>query len=94
MRLSITMSLLVIVGICLGGCSGSPAVGNYIADNLPPWAGGLPKNTPPRPGSARYAAYLRAIKGQPPLQTVQRHHVKPTKVGARVARSHHLASAR
>jgi hypothetical protein len=29
------------------------------ADVLPQWAGGLPADAPPRPGTARYDAYMK-----------------------------------
>jgi hypothetical protein len=44
----------------LGGCS---TVNGYLAsgmsDNLPHWAGGLPPDAPPRPGSAKYDDFMR-----------------------------------
>jgi hypothetical protein len=30
-----------------------------ISDSIPAWAGGLPADAPPRPGSARYDEYMR-----------------------------------
>jgi len=42
--------ILLIVAALLGSCS---SAGDYI----PHWAGGLPKDTPPRPGTPEYDAY-------------------------------------
>ena len=44
----------------LGGCSSinerlAPAIG----DTIPQWAGGLPKDVPPRRGTAEYDAYMQ-----------------------------------
>lgn len=30
-----------------------------LADYVPQWAGGLPSDAPPRPGTAKYEAYMR-----------------------------------
>ena len=59
------MRIVLVIGLVLGGpllgsCSSMSA---SIADNLPEWAGGLPKGTPPRPGSPGYEAYLRSLGG-------------------------------
>jgi hypothetical protein len=53
------------IGVVLGGAllASCSATSGYIADGLPEWAGGLPKGTPPRPGSPGYEAYLREIHG-------------------------------
>ncbi len=61
----LTMRILMVVGVVFGGallasCSSTSA---FVADTLPEWAGGLPKGTPPRPGTPGYEAYLRAVHG-------------------------------
>ena len=43
---------LVFAGTVLASCSGG-VVGDY----LPQWAGGAPKNLPPRPGTPEYDAF-------------------------------------
>jgi len=59
MRIVLVISL-VLGSVLLASCS---STGAYIGDNLPEWAGGLPKGTPPRPGSPGYDAYLRSLSG-------------------------------
>ena len=59
------MRIVLVIGVVTGGallasCSSMSA---YVADGLPEWAGGLPKGTPPRPGTPGYDAYLRNISG-------------------------------
>src|SRR5579863_2666809 len=50
----------VILAGVLGGCSSiNEKVGPTIADTLPAWAGGLPKDAPPRKGTPEYDAYMR-----------------------------------
>ena len=44
---------LVLAGIVLAACSSGGVVGDY----LPQWAGGAPKNLPPRPGTPEYDAF-------------------------------------
>jgi hypothetical protein len=44
---------LIVAGTILGSCS---SAGNLVGDYLPAAAGGLPKGTPPRPGTPEYDA--------------------------------------
>jgi hypothetical protein len=45
---------LIIAGSMLASCAGS---GRNLGDYVPVWAGGLPKNAPPRPGTPEYDAW-------------------------------------
>jgi hypothetical protein len=48
------------LGGVLGGCSSiNERMGPAVADTLPSWAGGLPKDAPPRKGTPEYDAYMR-----------------------------------
>ncbi len=61
------LRLLCIAALCLllSGCGlplddlRSKASGT-IADLMPTWMGGLPKEVPPRPGDPKYAEWLKA----------------------------------
>jgi hypothetical protein len=44
---------ILISAALLGSCSSMGSVGDYI----PRWAGGLPKDAPPRPGTPEYEAF-------------------------------------
>jgi hypothetical protein len=59
------MRIVLVIGLVLGSAllASCSSTGAYIGDNLPEWAGGLPKGTPPRPGSPGYEAYLRGLGG-------------------------------
>ena len=51
---------LSLMGFALGGCGSinqkmSASMGDYI----PQWAGGLPADAPPRPGTAKYDEFMR-----------------------------------
>jgi hypothetical protein len=69
----LTMRIVLVIGVVLGGVllASCSSTGAYIGDNLPEWAGGLPKGTPPRPGSPGYDAYLRDISGDHTATAVQ-----------------------
>jgi hypothetical protein len=55
-----TIAAFALAGAILGGCSSiNEKIGPTIADTLPAWAGGLPKDAPPRRGSPEYDAYMK-----------------------------------
>jgi|ERR1700736_3733725 hypothetical protein len=44
----------------LGGCGSiNEKLAAGISDTLPHWAGGLPADAPPRPGTAKYEEFMR-----------------------------------
>jgi hypothetical protein len=57
--------LFVLIGLALLTCglSGCGTINANLAagvsDTLPHWAGGLPADAPPRPGSAKYDEFMR-----------------------------------
>ena len=56
----VTMTALALAGAMLGGCSSiNERMGPVVADTLPAWAGGLPKDAPPRKGTPEYDAYMK-----------------------------------
>jgi hypothetical protein len=52
------MALVIFAGI-LASCSGSNP-GDYV----PVWAGGIPKNAPPRPGTPEYDAFRKNLEDE------------------------------
>ena len=53
-------ALIVLVASGLGGCGAINAhLAAGISDYVPHWAGGLPADAPPRPGSAKYDEYMK-----------------------------------
>jgi hypothetical protein len=50
------VTLLLIAATALASCA---EVSHTVADLVPHWAGGLPKNTPPRPGTPEYDAWVQ-----------------------------------
>jgi hypothetical protein len=51
---------LVIASIVLASCSS----GGVVGDVLPEWAGGAPKNMPPRPGTPEYEAFRQKMDAE------------------------------
>jgi hypothetical protein len=61
-----TYKVATLIGLCLitpltAGCS---SIGDFMADSLPHWAGGLPAGAPPRPSDPRYEEYERALQAK------------------------------
>jgi hypothetical protein len=55
-----TLIGLALLTCGLGGCGTINAnLAAGISDTLPQWAGGLPADAPPRPGSAKYDEFMR-----------------------------------
>ena len=56
----VLIAAFALAGIALAGCSSiNERVGPTIADTLPQWAGGMPKDVPPRKGTPEYDAYMK-----------------------------------
>jgi hypothetical protein len=57
------LTLLVVVAIQACGLAGCGTINERIAagvsDVIPAWAGGLPADAPPRPGTAKYDEFMR-----------------------------------
>jgi hypothetical protein len=55
-----TLIGLALLTCGLGGCGTINAnLAAGISDTLPNWAGGLPPDAPPRPGSAKYEEFMK-----------------------------------
>ena len=55
-RSAVSAVAVISLSLTLAGCSN---LATFLADNIPQWAGGLPKDAPPRAGDARYAEYFK-----------------------------------
>ena len=57
------LALLIVVAIQACGLAGCGTINERIAagvsDIIPAWAGGLPADAPPRPGTVKYDEYMR-----------------------------------
>jgi hypothetical protein len=57
------LTLMIALALAACGLSGCGSINGYLAtgmsDYLPQWAGGLPPDVPPRPGTAKYDEFMR-----------------------------------
>jgi len=63
-----TTALLLGLGLVLASCGGAANGGGfagYVSDHWPHWAGGMPDDVPPRPGTPGYEAFIAHSEGQP-----------------------------
>ena len=59
-RQTVLIIALALSGAMLGGCSSiNERMGPVVGDTLPHWAGGLPRDVPPRKGTPEYEAYMK-----------------------------------
>jgi uncharacterized protein YceK len=78
-----TLVALSLAGCALSGCGTineklSAGMGDYI----PQWAGGLPPDAPPRPGTAKYEEYMKERERQRLIPAAEREQqAKPDQSG-------------
>ncbi len=57
------IATILTVALAGGGLTGCGTINDKVAggvsDAIPAWAGGLPADAPPRPGTAKYDEYMR-----------------------------------
>jgi hypothetical protein len=49
------LTAALVLSLALAACAG---LSNSVSDNWPTWAGGMPKDVPPRPGAAGYEEFI------------------------------------
>ena len=58
-RATAVLTLALLAGV-LGGCGTiNEKLADGMGDYIPQWAGGLPADAPPRPGTAKYDEYMK-----------------------------------
>jgi hypothetical protein len=64
------MRAALVIGVMMSGLltASCSSVSSFVADTIPPWAGGLPAGTPPRAGTPEYEAYWKSLSGNEPLR--------------------------
>jgi hypothetical protein len=62
-RLRHRAAAVLTLALVAGGLSGCGTINEKLADGMgdyiPQWAGGLPADAPPRPGTAKYDEYMK-----------------------------------
>jgi hypothetical protein len=59
-RQAMALAATVVVCLTLPSCS---SFSNLVSDNVPMWAGGMPKDVPPRPGAPGYDDFIAHQQG-------------------------------
>lgn len=54
-------TIVLLTGLALGSCA---SVSATVSDHWPTWAGGMPKDVPPRPGAPGYDEFLVHQQGK------------------------------
>jgi hypothetical protein len=67
--LIVAMSL---AGVALSGCGTINEKMTAVGDYVPLWAGGLPADAPPRPGTAKYDEYMKERERQRLMPAAER----------------------
>ena len=63
----------VLTGCSLSGCGTINAnLAAGVSDAIPAWAGGMPADAPPRPGTAKYDEYMREREKQRLMPAAER----------------------
>ncbi|MBR0694917.1 hypothetical protein [Bradyrhizobium lablabi] len=56
----LVMAAVVLAASALGGCGTiNEKLAGGVGDVIPAWAGGLPADAPPRPGTAKYDEFMK-----------------------------------
>jgi hypothetical protein len=72
------LTLYTLLAWSLTGCSSiNEKLSTGMGDYIPQWAGGLPADAPPRPGTAKYDEYIRERERNRLLPADQRNESKP-----------------
>jgi hypothetical protein len=59
LRQPVLLAASALLAAALSGCGTvNEKMSETMGDYIPQWAGGLPKDAPPRPGTAKYDAYM------------------------------------
>jgi hypothetical protein len=55
-----TIAALSLAGLALSGCGTiNEKLAAGVSDAIPAWAGGMPADAPPRPGTAKYDEFMK-----------------------------------
>ncbi len=75
------MAALILCALLVGSLAGCSSINEKLStgvgDYVPLWAGGLPADAPPRPGTAKYDEYMREREKNRLLPADQRTDSKP-----------------
>ncbi|WP_022722178.1 hypothetical protein [Rhodopseudomonas sp. B29] len=86
MRVRLSRSLAVLTAAAmLCGLTGCGTINEKLSegmgDYVPQWAGGLPADAPPRPGTAKYDAYMKEQERLRAMPAAERAKIEGTQPG-------------
>ncbi|MDP1867483.1 MAG: hypothetical protein Q8L13_14235 [Bradyrhizobium sp.] len=75
----LAIALAVTIASCgLGGCGSiNEKIAAGMSDAIPQWAGGLPADVPPRPGTAKYDEFMQERERKRLQPAAERDDAKP-----------------
>jgi hypothetical protein len=76
-RLAVLIATTLLAGSLAGCSSVNEKLSSGMGDYIPQWAGGLPADAPPRPGTAQYDEYMKERERNRLLPADQRPTAKP-----------------
>jgi hypothetical protein len=78
-----TIVAILLAGFALSGCGTiNEKLSSSVGDYIPQWAGGLPPDAPPRPGTAKYEEYMKERERQRLIPAAEREQqAKPDQSG-------------
>ena len=79
-RLVLIPLIAMATASCLSGCA---STGPNMGDLIPQWAGGLPADAPPRPGTPQYDAFMKERERRRQMPAAERDKLPP--VGSETA---------
>jgi hypothetical protein len=66
LRMDARLAIALACALLLPALSACGSIGSAVSDVVPEWAGGLPKDAPPRPGTPEYEEFRRRLENPPP----------------------------
>jgi hypothetical protein len=73
-RLVLLPLIATAMASCLSGCA---STGPNMGDLIPQWAGGLPADAPPRPGTPQYDAFMKERERRRQMPAAERDKLPP-----------------
>ena len=73
-RLVLIFLVAMAAASCLTGCA---STGSNVGDVIPQWAGGLPADAPPRPGTPRYDEFMKERERRRQIPAAERDKLPP-----------------
>jgi hypothetical protein len=73
-RLVMISFVATAAALSLAGCA---STGTNVGDLIPQWAGGLPADAPPRPGTPQYDAFMKERERRRQLPAAEREKLPP-----------------